>query len=166
MSANTLYKQENIIANKKRILASSILMAAAFLFFSAGAVLICLLFPRTLKTLQIFLLSIDLVFGTCLIVFLLTAHLLPSLARKKFFASFNGEPVESKCGKVKTFRQRTLFRCLPCLLVSFETSGQLEEVYYDLDSGPLPFKEGDEVQFVYQGRFLVGYDAVAEKSLD
>ncbi len=166
MSANTLYKQEDMVSNKKQIILASILLSFCFLLFSAGAILICLLFPRSLKTLQIVLLSIDLVLGVSLCFFLLTVVLLPSLAHRKVLLSLNGETMETKMGSVSSLHQRTLFHCLPMMLIVLETEDETIEVYYDLDNGPLPFKEGEKAALTIQGRFLVGYETIREESLD
>ena len=166
MSANTLYKQEDIASSKKQIVLASILLSLCFVLFALGAILICLLFPRSLKTLQIVLLSIDLVLGVCLCVFLLTVFLLPSCAHKKVLVSLNGETAETKVGTISSLRQRTLFHCLPMTLVTLEAEDETIEVYYDLDKGPLPFKEGEKETLVIQGRFLVGYETIHEESLD
>ena len=166
MSANTLYKKEDIASNKKQIVLASVLLSLCFVLFALGAILICLLFPRSLKTLQIVLLSIDLVLGVCLCVFLLTVFLLPSCAHKKVLVSLNGETPETKAGTISSLRQRTLFHCLPMMLVTLEAEDETIEVYYDLDKGPLPFKEGEKETLVIQGRFLVGYETIHEESLD
>ncbi len=52
------------------------------------------------------------------------------------------------------------------MLVVLETEEETIEVYYDLDKGPFPFKEGEKASLTIQGRFLVGYEAVREESLD
>ena len=166
MSANTLYKQEDIASNKKQTILVSILLSLCFLLFALGAILICLLFPRSLKTLQIILLSIDLALGVCLCLFLLTIFILPSCAHKKVLLSLNGEISETKTGTVVSLHQRTLFHCLPMMLITLETEDETLEAYYDLDKGPFPFKEGEKAALIIQGRFLVGYEAIHEESLD
>lgn len=166
MSVNTLYKQEDIVLSKKRIVLDSILFSVCLVLFVLGAILICFLFPRSLKTLQIALLSIDLVLGVCLCVFLLTVFLLPNCAHKKVLVSLNEETPETKIGTISSFHQRTLFHCLPMMLVTLEAEGETIETYYDLDKGPFPFKEGEKAVLTIQGRFLVGYETIHEESLD
>ncbi len=166
MSANTLYKEEDAALNKKQIILASILFSICLLLFLLGAILICLLFPRSLKILQTILLAIDLVLGVCFCIFLLTAFLLPSYAHKKVLVSLNGETPEAKTGTISSLRQRTLFHCLPMMLISLETEDETIEAYYDLDKGPFPFKEGEKAALTIQGRFLVGYETIREESLD
>lgn len=166
MSANTLYRQEDMNSIKRQIIFASISLSFCFFLFALGAVLICLLFPRPLKTLQIVLLSIDLIFGVCLCVFFLTAFLLPGLSHRKVLLSLNGETPEAKTGTISSLRQRTLFHCLAMTLITLETEGEAIEIYYDLDKGPFPLKEGDKATLTIQGRFLVGYETIHEESLN
>lgn len=164
MSANMLYKKEEMASAKKRIILASLLLSLCFLLFASGAILICLLFPRALKNLQIALLSIDLALGVCLCIFFLTAFLLPSCAHKKVLDCLEQEKAESKTGIIASMRKRTLFRCLPMMLVTLRTESETIEVYYDLDKGLPLFEEGERATLTIQGRFLIGYETIREAS--
>ena len=164
MSANTLYKD-----NEKGLVRKNLILGWAA-FFSClaltvgGAIAIALSFPRSLKTLQFALLSVDLVLGISLSIFLLTVFLLPLYADRKVLVSMEGEALEAKEGTIISVKRRTLFLHLLADLVAIDNGSAQEEFYLDLDKGQASFKKGDKVKLTVKGRFIVGYESFGEKS--
>ncbi len=150
--------------NRKIIVLSWLLLCLSSLLLGGVAILICLLFKREEQVMETVLLSLDLTFLAWIIIAVLCFRLLPAYAERRILKGLSESESEKKEGRIIAIKERTLYRYLAAYWLDIETKEGKETYCLYLGNKELPFKEGEKINLLTNGRFVVGYETKREKS--
>lgn len=164
MQTLIINKEADWHKNRKIIVVSWLFLGCCTFLLGGLAILICFLFKREEQVIETVLLSLDLTFLAWVIVALLCFKLLPAYAERRILKSLSNNEDEKKEGKILAIKERTLYRYLAAYWLDIETKEGIETCCLYLRNGKMTFKEGEKINLLTNGRFIVGYEEKHEES--
>ena len=160
MQNSILYSPESIAKLNKRIIVSSLLVSLFAVLMVVETVVLCFFISDETVVWITVSLSFSLVLFSWAIVYLVTAYIVVSLARKRLIKGFQGSEGKKYRGKIiSASKIRTPMKFIQAYAVELDTDEGIRNFYYDAALGEPPFKEGDDVSFLIKSNFICEVDA-------